>query len=197
MPRAWPRWSISCVIYDRVPRWGARTLLHVYISHVSRPLDGWRFVCHQPWPTRGDKSCMRIPWFSQRGQLLSSRVECARMDGRCRLGGESSRIRATVYYRINTNIGPVSQRTCHVLPIRFSDSSLIDSSILYIFVRPFLPWNKRRMEVRNKRLTRCRARVSTPNLRPEIIYLIINLITFVRPFNSKKRYCSRRSLWVT
>lgn len=38
------------------------------------------------------------------------------------------------------------------------------------------------MEVRNKRLTR----VSTPNLRPEIIYLIINLITFVRPFNSKK-----------
>lgn len=122
MPRAWPRWSISCVIYDRVPRWGARTLLHVYISHVGRPLDGWRFVCHQPWPTRGDKSCMRIPWFSQRGQLLSSRVECARMDGRCRVGGESSRIRATVYYRINTNIGPVSQRTCHVLPIRFSDT---------------------------------------------------------------------------
>lgn len=134
---------------------------------------------------------MRIPWFSQRGQLLSSRVECARMDGRCRLGGESSRIRATVYYRINTNIGPVSQRTCCQFgsPTR----SLIDSSILYIFVRPFLPWNKRRMEVRNKRLTR----VSTPNLRPEIIYLIINLITFVRPFNSKKRYCSRRSLWVT
>lgn len=42
------------------------------------------------------------------------------------------------------------------------------------------------MEVRNKRLTRCRARVSSPNLRPEIIYLIINLITFVRSFNSKK-----------